>query len=470
MTDLHIQARNPRTGRIDFSIAACEVAELQVIAGDAREAQTTWAGKSAHDRAQCMLALADALEARREKMLDALLDDTGRWNESVLEVDGVLAAMRRWAERVPTLLAASDPRPANVPFIQIEQQVQPYALVGVISPWNFPLLLSMIDAIPALLAGCAIIIKPSEVTPRFIEPLREAIAAVPDMKGILHVVAGAGEIGAALIDLVDLVCFTGSVRTGRRVGEACAAKFIPAFLELGGKDPALVLDDADIPRAARAIAWGGLVNAGQSCMSIERVYVERSVADQFVGELVECASSLRLNTLDARDGQVGPIISEAQADILRRQFDDAATHGAKALCGGHVVEHDGGLWCEPTILVDVTEHMLVMHEETFGAVIAVCVVDDEEAAITAANSTEFGLSAAVFSADIARAKRIANRLQAGAISINDAALTSIVHNGEKQSFKKSGLGGSRMGDASLRRFLRQQALLINSGVDDPWWF
>ena len=341
-------------------------------------------------------------------------------------------------------------------------------MVGVISPWNFPLMLTLIDAVPALAAGCTILAKPSEVTSRFVPLLREILAEA-GLADVFAVVTGAGATGQALIEAVDQVCFTGSVATGRKVAEACARRFIPASLELGGKDPALVLSDADVERAARALAWGSFVNGGQSCMSIERVYVEAPVADAFIAALVKEASALELAWPDPKQGQIGPIIAASQVELVRAHLADARAKGARALAGGELVEH-GGTWCPPTVLVDVTDEMAVVREESFATVLPVMVVADEEEAIARANATEFGLSAAVFSGDRERAERVARRLHAGGISINDAALTGLVQTAEKQSFKCSGMGGSRMGSASIRRFVRARALLVNTGTDSPWWF
>jgi acyl-CoA reductase-like NAD-dependent aldehyde dehydrogenase len=440
------------------------------MAQQLRAAQRGWAAAGVAARCDGLRALADAMVRHREALAEAVCRDTGRWHESVLEVDSLVGTLRRWAADAPGLLAEPAPRPAGPPHISVQQAWQPYVLVGVISPWNFPLLLSLIDAIPALAAGSAVLVKPSEVTPRFVAPLAAAIAEVPALAGVVGFAIGAGDVGASVIDVVDLVCFTGSVRTGRRVGEACARRFIPAFLELGGKDPAIVLADADIPRAARAIAWGGFVNGGQSCMSIERVYVEDAVADAFIDALCAEARALKLAHPTPRDGQIGPIISAAQVGIVREQLADALAQGARALTGGAIVELDGGAWCPPTVLVDVAPGMKVIDEETFATIIPVMRVADEDEAVARANESIYGLSAAVFSGSPERAARVARRLEAGAVSINDAALTAIVHTGEKQSFKQSGLGGSRMGAASIRRFVRPQALLVSDGAGSPWWF
>ncbi|MEO6925089.1 MAG: aldehyde dehydrogenase family protein [Rhodanobacter sp.] len=464
-----LKLRNPRTGQSDGELAISSQAELDELTVRLRAAQPAWAAQPVLIRCAALLALADALERQREPMLDALLRDTGRWHESVMEFDSTLATLRRWAAGAPACLETHAEVAGNIPFIKTRQELVPYALVGVISPWNFPLLLSLIDAIPALAAGCAVLVKPSEVTSRFVEVLRVALADVPALSGLIGIVIGDGMTGAAVIAAVDTICFTGSVRTGRRVGEACAARFIPASLELGGKDPALVLDDADPQRAARAIAWAGFVNGGQSCMSIERVYVDASIAEAFISALVEQAGRLRLAHPQPQDGEIGPIISAAQVEIVREHLADAKARGARALIGGELVDL-GGQWCPPTVLVDVDHSMKVVSEETFATVLPVMVVADEEEAIARANDSVYGLSAAVFSGDPARAQRVARRLNAGGVSINDASLTGMIHSEEKQSFKQSGMGGSRMGAPSIRRFLRAQALLINPGVEDPWWF
>ena len=461
--------RDPSTGKCDGQLAVVSKSEVEQTAKRLRAAQTGWAALEVAARCQALLALADALERHREPMVEALLRDTGRWQESVIEVDSTVGALRRWAADAPALLQAPEPVAGSLGFLHSRQNLVPYQLVGVISPWNFPLLLSMIDAIPALAAGCAVLCKPSEVTSRFVTVLDAAVAEVPALQPVFAVVTGGGSTGEAVIGAVDTICFTGSVRTGRRVGEACAARFIPCSLELGGKDPALVLADADPVRSARAIAWGGFVNGGQSCMSIERVYVDAKIAEPFIAALVAQAESLRLTHPDPRVGQIGPIISDAQIGVVRAQLADAKARGARALAGGELVEH-GGTWCPPTVMVDVDESMPIASEESFATILPVMVVADEEEAIARANDSIFGLSAAVFSGDTDRALRVAARLHAGAVSINDACLTGMIHTAEKQSFKQSGLGGSRMGTVSIRRFVRSQALLVNSGVDDPWWF
>ena len=462
--------RNPRTGSIDHQMPVATPQEVAATAAHLRTAQAGWLASGLTARVEVLRTWATVLRERRMAMLAALEADTGRRAEAALEFDGSVAAIERWCAQAPALLADEAPRQATIPFVRIEQRRVPYAVLGIVSPWNWPMLLSLIDAVPALLVGCAVLIKPSEITPRFVDPLRETIARVPALAAVLHFITGGGATGQALVRSVDAVCFTGSVKTGQRVGAAAMEAFIPSFLELGGKDPALVLADADLDRAARSLVWGGMVGAGQSCMSIERVYVDASVATPFLDKLAAQVGKLQHNWPDINRGQIGPIIAEAQVAIVQGHLEQALASGARALVGGHVVNHDGGWYCEPTVLVDVTPDMAVMAEETFAAILPVMNFKTLDEGIALANGGDYGLSAAVFSRDLDQARAVAARLQAGAISINDSSLTAMVHDAAKQSFKRSGLGGSRMGPGSLQRFYRQQALLINQADAAPWWF
>jgi len=466
-----VAVRNPRSGVADYAFTQLGAEGLAAECRRLREGQRGWAAAAPDTRAAALLALAEEVKANRAALIEALVADTGRVRESGLEVDATAAAMARWAGMAAELLAEAGATATQLPGIRVARQRVPMPLAGIISPWNFPLLLALIDAVPALLAGCAVLVKPSEVTPRFIEPFMRCVSAVPALAPVLSVQPGEGDLGAALIEQVDCLCFTGSVATGQRVAEAAAARFIPANLELGGKDPAIVCADADLERAAAAICWGGMVNAGQSCLSIERVYVEAPACADFTEALVEKARSLRLNHPDPAAGEIGPVIAAPQADVIRRHLADARERGAEIRCGGEVVERDGGLWCLPTIIAGASADMRVVAEETFAPVLPVLAFSDDEDALRQANDSRYGLSAAVFSGDRARAEAIARRLEAGAISINDAALTSLMHEGEKQAFKHSGLGGSRMGPGSIRRFLKPKALIENTDCRwDPWWF
>lgn len=463
---MSMAVRNPRNGQNDFAIDPLSPVALQAVAGRLRAAQPAWAALSPEARADAVRALADAIDARREPIGQALTTDTGRGAISRVEVESVIRTARRWADQAPQLIAAAQPSSiaTAIPGIQTSSRLVAYPLVGVISPWNFPLTLALIDAIPALVAGCSVLVKPSEVTPRFIGPLMEAVEAVPQVTAVLAVVEGDGTTGAALVDQVDYVAFTGSVTTGRKVSEAAARRLIPASLELGGKDPMIILASADPDLAADVALRASVLNTGQACQSIERVYVARSIAAAFIDALVAKASAVRLNHPDITSGEIGPFICEKQAWIVADQVHDARAKGARILAGGEVEKLDGGLYMRPTVMVDVSPDMAVMHEETFGPIIPVTVFDTPAEAVALANSGPFGLSASVIAGTAAEAETIARQLNAGGVSINDGSLTGLVWEAEKSSFGVSGVGPSRMGASGLLRFFRKQALIRQAGT------
>jgi acyl-CoA reductase-like NAD-dependent aldehyde dehydrogenase len=465
-----IEVRNPRTGKFDYVIIPPPEKLLGQQCSRLRRSQRTWLQLGLEGRIEALQQWKQAILSGRDKLTEGLVNDTGRLSISVLEIDSFLSSIDRWCKLAPELLQESK-KDTAISFIELQQTAVPYPLVGVISPWNFPLLLSTIDTIPALLAGCAVIVKPSEIAPRFVAPLFTALNAVPKLRDVLTFVEGAGETGAALIEYVDLVCFTGSVATGRKVAQAAAKRFIPAFLELGGKDPAIVLPSADLDLATSAILWGSVVNTGQSCLSIERIYVAESIFEQFVEKLVAKAQRLQLAYPTVESGEIGPIIAERQAAIISDHLLDAVEQGAVVHCGGEVENHGGGWWCHPTVLTSVNHSMKVMSEETFGPIMPVMSFSTVEEAVNLANDSIYGLSAAVFTSSEAQALEVARQIDAGAISINDAGLTSIMHEAEKNAFKFSGMGGSRMGAAALTRFMRKKAFLMKTKpIADPWWF
>lgn len=459
-----IQVRNPRTGQFDFQIQVSPPGVLAARAGTLRAAQRAWASQSVHQRAAVLQRWKVQLHANQAAMVAALTIDTGRHLLAQAEFAATIGALDRWCAQAPSLIHEDAGQSKAQPSINFRTQLVPYALVGVISPWNFPLTLSLIDAIPALLAGCAVLIKPSEVTPRFVAPLKLSIDAVPELSAVLDFVLGDGRTGAELVGLVDAVCFTGSVKTGRIVGQAAAKHFIPAFLELGGKDPIVVTASADLELATDVALRASVLATGQACQSLERIYVHDTVYDRFVSRLVEKASAVTINFPDLHKGVIGPLIFDRQADVIATQLDDALKRGARILCGGIVEIHGGGgRWIRPTVIVDVDHTMQLMTEETFGPVMPVMKFHTVDEAVQLANDSEFGLSAAVIAGTLEEAEAIGLRIDAGAISLNDGSLTGVMHEAEKNSFKCSGLGGSRMGAAGITRFFRKKALLRQTG-------
>jgi len=460
-----VKIRNPRTGEADYQITPLDAGAVATEASRLRKGQSAWLAKTPEQRGEIMRRWADAIETALGTIIPALIDDTGRGGISKIEAAGVPGQIRRWADAAPGLISEAEAsgQSTSNPTITTSTQLVPYPLVGVISPWNFPMTLSLIDAIPALMGGSAVLIKPSEVTPRFIRPLMETVRAIPELANVLSIIEGGGVTGAAIVPNVDYICFTGSVATGHKVGEAAAAAFIPASLELGGKDPMIILADADPAKAADIALRASIVNTGQACQSIERVYVARNIAESFLEALTQKAEAVELNYPDIGQGHIGPFIFEKQAAIAQSQIDQAVAMGAKLRAGGKVENLGGGLYLRPTVLADVTPDMEIISEENFGPVIPVIIYEDVEDAIAQANDSKFGLSAAIISSSIEEAEKVASKINAGAVSINDGSLTSMVWEAEKSSFGYSGLGASRMGASGLMRFFRKKVLIRQSG-------
>jgi succinate-semialdehyde dehydrogenase / glutarate-semialdehyde dehydrogenase len=461
-----LSAVNPRTGEVDYQFVPPTSDEIHKLARELRTAQPGWRGLGLDRRMAAMRRWADEIDASAEDIGRAEAIDTGRRRVAHEVPKLVSDSIRGWCNQAPEIVERGllSGVSSTSPTVTYRMQFDPYPLVGVISPWNHPFLLSTLDAIPALLAGCSVIIKPSEIAPRFIEPVAASIAAVPELHAVLRYVAGAAEVGRAVVENIDALCFTGSVATGRRLAQICAERFIPAFLELGGNDPVIVAASVDIPRAAAAVLKGAVQNTGQLCFSTERVYVDERIHDEFVDVLVSQAEKLELNYPDIGHGHLGPFISSGQAAIVDAQLADAVQRGAKVRTGGPSEVHGGGRYMRATVLTDVDHSMAVMRDETFGPVVPIMAYRDIDQALELANDTDFGLSGAVLAGTGEEAAQIAYRLEAGAISLQDTSLNvNIMRDAEKMSFGLSGLGGSRMGPAALIRFMRKKALVERQG-------
>ncbi len=458
-----MSARNPRTGEADYEFAVSSRDDIAADAARLRAEQPAWEALGPEGRAKVLLRFADAVDAAAPQLAEALAIDTGRHAVAWIEVDGLSRSLRRWAERGPALIAGLDreAKPSASPGFEIRADYTAYQLFGAIAPWNFPVILTHIDAVPAMMAGCAALVKPSEVTPRFAKPMLDVLAQVPELP--LAYVMGGADVGQALIEEADYICFTGSTETGKKVAEAAARQLIPANLELGGKDPMIITANADPLWAARIALRSSIVATGQACQSIERIFVAREITEPFLAALAEAAKAVEITFPDPKQGHIGPFIFPDQAGKVQAQIDDAVASGARVLAGGQVEELGGGNYLRPTVLADVTPDMAVMREETFGPVLPVTIFDDVEAAIALANDTTYGLSAAVLAGSLEEASEIGARLDAGAISLQDGALTSMVSDATNHSRKASGLGPSRMGDEGLLRFLRRRAMIIQTG-------
>jgi acyl-CoA reductase-like NAD-dependent aldehyde dehydrogenase len=454
-----ITVRNPATGDVVGSVAAQSAETVATVVAELRSHQPSWEALGPTSRADWLRKLRNWLLDNESRLVDVLCAETGKPRaEATFEIMVTCDAINYYADRARRFLAEEKIRPHGLLTAskKLTKVYRPYPVVGVITPWNFPLLIPGVDAVPALLAGAAVLVKPSEVTPLSARELArgwEQIGAPP----VLACVTGLGPTGAAVVDTVDMVQFTGSTRTGRAIAARAGERLIPCGVELGGKDPAIVLADADLSRAANGIAWGALLNSGQACISVERVYVEAPVYDRFVALLTERVRSIRQGTDDGSySADVGTLATEQQVEIVRNHVDDAVTNGATIATGGKATGSGG--FFEPTILLDVDHSMACMREETFGPTIPVMKVADQEEAIRLANDSQYGLSATVWTKDIGRGKDIARRLEVGGVNINDAYSNLFCFPLPHGGWKGSGLGSRLGGPQGIRKYCRQQAI------------
>ena len=452
-----LTATNPRTGIADYRCPATSRDELAAIAGRLRRGQASWAKLSVRDRGQALAEFGEQILERRNELLERLASDTGRLPLSRVEIDGIGHKIERDTRRAVEVFDSADGARSVSGPLSAHRLVEPYPLVGNITPWNFPVSLAFLDSLQALLAGSAVIVKPSEVTPRFIQPVQDAIEATPLVRDVFAFIAGDGATGAALVDEVDYICFTGSVATGQNVYAAAGARFIPASMELGGKDPAIVLDDVDVERAAASVLYGAILASGQICTSIERVYVDRTIHREFTDTIVALAERARTN-IDDESGILVPFIHRPQADIFRRHVDDARSRGGRIVHGGQT-QGDGGVWPSATVIDEANGDMLTMSEEAFSPIVPIQAFETDEQAIRLANDTRYGLSAVVYGRDLERASRVASAIRCGAASVNLSRAHIRMRAFEQETFGKSGIGKNRIGDDGFTRFCRRHALI-----------
>jgi acyl-CoA reductase-like NAD-dependent aldehyde dehydrogenase len=461
-----IAIENPATGEVIAHVADLTAEQVAALAHAARAAQPAWEALGYEGRGRILRRAQKWVVDNTDRVIQTIVSETGKAYEDALvgEVLYGANALGFWAKKAPSYLADERIRSA-APLLRGKRLVlryRPIGVVGVIGPWNYPLTNSFGDCVPALAAGNAVVLKPSEVTPLtsllLLQGLRES--GLPE--DVMAVATGGGATGAALVDEVDMVMFTGSASTGRQVMARAAQSLTPVSLELGGKDPMIVLADADLERAANHAVYYAMLNTGQTCISVERVYVEAPVHDEFVAKVTEKARALR-NDRPAGPGttDVGSMTFPPQVDVVERHVDDARQKGAQVLIGGargHAGE--GGYWYEPTVLVGVDHTMDCMREETFGPTLPIMKVADAEEAIRLANDSVYGLGASVFCKDAARGEAVARRIDAGAACVNDALVNYSALELPMGGVKTSGLG-SRHGAGGIRKYTRQQSLLIS---------
>jgi acyl-CoA reductase-like NAD-dependent aldehyde dehydrogenase len=468
-----IEVHNPATGGLIKSIPVASPETVAATVARVRANQAEWEAMGIEGRYHWLGKLRDWLLDNEERILDTMQAETGKVRADASNEPGYLADLINfYGSRAASFIGEESVRPHS-PLLaskKLRIQYRPYPVVGIISPWNFPLILSLGDSIPALQAGCAVVIKPSEFTPlgltEVIEAWKREIGG-PDVFDCVH---GVGETGGALVDEVDFIQFTGSDRTGRKVMARAAETLTPVSLELGGKDPMIVLADADIDRAANAAAWGGMMNSGQICLSVERIYVEEPVYDEFVNKLTAEVGRLRQGADNAANPKdVGAMTSPNQTAIVEDHVSDAISGGARALTGGNRVEGPGDYF-EPTVLVDVDHSMKVMRDETFGPVVGVMKARDAEEALQLANDSRYGLGASVFG-EKERAEQVARRVECGAVNVNDVLINYFAMDVPMGGWKQSGIG-FRHGEPGIKKYCRSESLVITrfGGKREPTWY
>ena len=470
-----ITSINPATLEELARFPIATAAEVQQAVARARAAQPAWAALACRNRARYILKVQRALYDRKEEILRIISDETGKPEFEALatEVFMVSDLMSHFATKAEKILR--DERFTLAVFRNKRSLLtyEPLGVVGVISPWNFPFSIPVGEIVMALMAGNTVVLKPSEYTPLVGDAIKRLFASAGFPDGVLEVVQGDGSTGAALVDAaVDKLFFTGSVRTGKKIAESAAKRLLPVVLELGGKDPMIVCEDAPFERTVKGAVWGAFMNCGQVCASVERLYVLEPVAEKFIAAVVAEVKKLRLGPPSpdcATD--IGPLTNEKQLSIVTEQVADAVARGARVLAGGRRRDDLGGYFFEPTVLVDVDSSMRVMTEETFGPVLPIKVVKDEEEALREANNTRYGLLASVWTADNERGRRLARKIEAGWVIINDAINTHGAAQTPWFGVKDSGMGVTH-GSAGLFEFVGMKH--VNWDLlplkSNWWWF
>jgi acyl-CoA reductase-like NAD-dependent aldehyde dehydrogenase len=467
---------DPATGKVLAQIEKTPSAAVQRIVDQARAAQVAWAAVPAARRCAHFAKLREQMLASRDALVDTVVAESGKPRVEALFADLFVALdTALYFEKNGTHLLQSEHVPHHSTAAKAKTGrivYEPLGVIGIISSWNYPLAIPMSQIIPAVAAGNAVVCKTSDFTPQCGASMQKVFADAGFPPNLVTVIQGGADVGQALIEAApDKIMFTGSVATGRRVAEACATKLIPTVLELGGKDPMIVLADAHLEVAASAAVWGSYTNCGQVCLSVERIFVEQTVAERFLALCIEKTKKLRLGPGSDAATDVGPLIRPQHVQRMSDLVSDAVAHGARVLCGGQPRPDLGPSFFEPAVIAGVNSSMKLFQEETFGPILAVQSVANSEEAITQANNSPFALAASVWTSDTERGQAIASRLRAGAVMVNDAISYFAIAEAPHGGCAASGWGRTH-GKAGLQEMVRPKYIDVDRlpRMPKPWWY
>ncbi len=480
-TDLQIavpkvSSVNPATGEVLRELVCAGELEVFTAVARAHAAQRAWSETALQKRVTVLHDFQSMLQQKKSEICEAITRETGKPITEALttEVLVVLDSARFLIDNAYRLLRDESVSHGNIVTKLKSGRLlhEPYGVVGIISPWNYPLSIPATETLAALVAGNAVVLKPSEFTSLTALELESLLRKAGVPEDVFQVVVGDGATGAALVhSQIDKLVFTGSVATGKRIAGAAAERLLPVVLELGGKDPMLVLDDADVDVASSAAVWGAFMNAGQTCLSVERCYVHRSLYDSFLKACVEKTKALHVGSGLDPETDVGPMIHERQLRIVESHVEDASARGARVLAGGSRLQQLGANFYAPTVLADVTHEMRIMREETFGPVLPVMAFDTDEQALSLANDSEYGLAASIWTRNQHRGERLARHIQAGAVMVNDVVSCYGISEAPHGGVKSSGLGRAH-GRFGLEEMVRLKYVDTDRmpGMKKVWWY
>jgi acyl-CoA reductase-like NAD-dependent aldehyde dehydrogenase len=471
-----LESFNPATGERIGAVATTAPDEVQAVVSAVAKVQPFWAQLTLADRARYLERAAQVLIDESDDIRDLIVREQGKpRNEAFsMELLPTIDALR-WIGRAGSEILADEKIPMPQLFLKTKSSAftyEPLGVIGVISPWNYPWSIPFGEVALALMAGNGVVLKPASLTPLIGERIGQAFERAGVPEGLVRVIHGPGTGPALVRSSVAKIFFTGSVQTGRGVGEECARRLKGSVLELGGKDPMIVLPDANLEHAVAGALWGGFANAGQTCSGIERVYVVREVADRFISEVVAGAQELRVGDPSQWNTEIGPMVSREQFELVHELVDDAVAAGASIVCGGPVqapVGLEQGAFYAPTVLTGVTHEMRIMREEIFGPVLPIVVVDSEDDAIALANDSDFGLGASVWTSDRSRGERIARELESGMVWINDHMFSHGACQCSWGGVKESGLGRTHSKFGLYECVNIKLRVWEPSTVRNAWW-